>query len=143
MKTLIQNRKARFDYEFLDKYDAGLQLLGSEVKAIRAGEASVVDAFCYFVKGELFITNFLIRSNSKFFEHDPNRPKKLLLNKKELRKIQSKLEKHMTIVPVSIFLNDRGKIKCEIAVSRGKKNYDKKKTILERECLKNSLKEYL
>jgi len=142
MKTLIENRKARFDYEFLDKYNAGLQLLGSEVKAIRAGEASVVDAFCYFVKDELFITNFLIRSNNKFFEHDPNRLKKLLLNKKELRKIQSKLEKHMTIVPVSIFLNDRGIIKCEIAVSRGKKNYDKKKTILERESLKNSLKEY-
>ncbi len=141
MKTLIQNKKAKFDYEFLDKYDAGLQLLGSEVKAIRAGEANIVDSFCYFVEGELFITNFIIRSNSKFFEHEPNRLKKLLLNKKELRKIESKLEKHLTIVPVSIFVNDRGKIKCEIAVSRGKKNYDKKKQIKEHETLRDSMRE--
>jgi SsrA-binding protein len=141
MKSLIQNRRARFDYEFLDKYNAGLQLFGSEVKAIRLGEASVVDGFCYFVDNELFIKNFIIRSNSKFFEHDPNRDKKLLLNKKELKKIKNKMDKHLTIVPISIFLNERGKIKCEIAVSRGKKNYDKKSATREREIIKETKKE--
>ena len=141
MKTLIQNRKARYDYEFLDTYNAGIQLFGSEAKAIRAGLASVVDAFCYFNNGELFIKNFIIQSNSKFFEHEPNRDRKLLLTKKELRKLENNLDKHLTIIPLSLFLNDRGLIKCEIALSKGKKNYDKREALKLKES-KNQMKNY-
>jgi SsrA-binding protein len=136
MSTLILNRKAKFDYEFLDKYNAGIQLLGSEVKAIKRGEANVVDAFCYFNGNELFIKNFVIRSNDKFFEHDPNRDKKLLLKRQELNRIKNKLEKHLTIVPVVFYLSERNKIKVEIAIAKGKKNHDKRESIKAKEAKK-------
>ena len=140
--SLLTNRKAKFDYEFLDKYSAGIQLYGSEVKAIKSGRASLVDAFCYISKGELFIKNFNITSLSNFFEHDSNRDKKLLLKSKEIDKIKNSLDKHLTIVPVSIYLNERNKIKCEIAVARGKKNYDKRETIKKRDADRELSKSY-
>jgi SsrA-binding protein len=140
--SLLTNRKAKFDYEFLDKYNAGIQLYGSEVKAIKSGRASLVDAFCYISKGELFIKNFNITSLSNFFEHESNRDKKLLLKSKEIDKIKNSLDKHLTIVPVSIYLNERNKIKCEIAVARGKKNYDKRETIKKRDADRELSKSY-
>lgn len=140
--SLLTNRKAKFDYEFLDKYNAGIQLYGSEVKAIKNGRASLVDAFCYISNGELFIKNFNITSLSNFFEHDSNRDKKLLLKSKEIDKIKNSLDKHLTIVPVSIYLNERNKIKCEIAVARGKKNYDKRETIKKRDADRELSKSY-
>ena len=141
MNTLLLNRKAKYEYEFLDKYTAGVQLFGSEVKAIKNGSASLVNAFCYFVGKELFVKNFNITSKNSFFEHIPERDKKLLLKKKELRKIQNTLEKHFTIVPISFFLNERGLIKCEIAIARGKKTHDKRNSIKENEA-KRELKNY-
>jgi SsrA-binding protein len=132
--VLLNNRKAKFDYEFLDKYNAGIQLHGSEVKAIKDARASLVDSFCYIANGEMYIKNFNITTNSDFFGHDSNRDKKLLLKRKEINKIKNSLDKHLTIVPVMIYLNERNKIKCEIAVARGKKNYDKRETIKKRDA---------
>jgi SsrA-binding protein len=139
--TLLKNRTLYHNYEVLDEYTAGIQLHGSEVKAIKAGSANLVNAFCYFVNNELFIKNFNIVSKDSFFEHEPERDKKLLLKKKELRKIQNSLEKHFTIVPISFYLNERGLIKCDIAIARGKKNHDKKMAIKEKEA-KRELREY-
>lgn len=140
-KTLIQNRKARFDYEFLDTYQAGIKLVGSEAKAIKNGEASVTDAFCYFKDGELYLKNFLIKSKDKFFEHDPARDKKLLLRGKELTKIQNTMEKHLTIVPVVFYLTDRNLIKCDIAIAKGKKNYDKRDSIKAKDAARDLQKD--
>lgn len=141
MSTLILNRKAKFDYEFLERYTAGIVLVGSEAKAIKNGQASVVDAFCYFNGNELFIKNFTVQSKDKFFEHEPNRDKKLLLKKQELKRIKNTMEKHLTIVPIVFFLSDRNKIKCEIAIARGKKNHDKRETIKAKDAQKE-LKNY-
>lgn len=126
MKTLITNRKAKFDYEYLQEYEAGIVLFGSEVKAIRNGKVSIVDAFCYIKDDEMFIKNFKITTESEFFGHSENRDKKLLLHKTEIRKIQSNLTKGLTIIPFWFYLNDSGKIKCRIAIAKGKKNYDKR-----------------
>lgn len=131
---LLTNRKARFDYEFLDKYNAGIQLHGSEVKAIKDARASLVDSFCYIANGEIYIKNFNITASNAFFGHDSNRDKKLLLKRKEIDKIKNSLDKHLTIVPVTIYLNERNKIKCEIVIARGKKNYDKRETIKKRDA---------
>jgi SsrA-binding protein len=131
--VLLTNRKAKFDYEFLDKYNAGIQLFGSEVKAIKDGRVSIVDAFCYVSNNELFIKNLIITSNSNFFQQDPSRDKKLLLKKREIEKIKNSMDKHLTIVPVYFYLNERNKIKCEIAISKGKKNYDKREAIKKRD----------
>ena len=140
--VLLTNRKAKFDYEFLDKYNAGIQLFGSEVKAIKEGRVSIVDAFCYISNGELFIKNLLVTSNSNFFQQDPNRDKKLLLKKREIEKIKNSIDKHLTIVPVYFYLNERNKIKCEIAIARGKKNYDKRETIKKRD-IEREIKNHL
>jgi len=140
--VLLTNRKAKFDYEFLDRYNAGIQLYGSEVKAIKGGRVSVADAFCYINNGELYLKNFNITSDNKFFEHDSNRDKKLLLKKREIIKIKDSMDKHLTIVPVYFYLNERNKIKCEIAVARGKKNYDKRETIKKRD-VEREIKNYV
>ncbi|REE05715.1 SsrA-binding protein SmpB [Marinoscillum furvescens] len=128
----IKNRKASYEYEFLDKYEAGIVLKGTEIKAIREGKASVQEAYCYLKKGELFIKGMNISpySNSSFQSHDMTRERKLLLKRKELEKIQSKTEeKGLTIVPTRLYINKRGYAKLEIAVSRGKKLHDKRDSI--------------
>lgn len=133
MKTLVTNRKAKFDYEYLQEYEAGIVLFGSEVKAIKAGKVSIVDAFCYIKDDEMFIKNFKITTESEFFGHSENRDKKLLLHKNEIHKIQAKLTKGLTIIPFWFYLTDSNKIKCRIAIAKGKKNYDKRETIKKRE----------
>jgi SsrA-binding protein len=133
MNVIIDNRKAKFNYEFILKYNAGIELYGSEVKAIKSGYSNIVDAFCYIDKGEIFIKNFIITSKSDFFEHDPNRAKKLLLKKREINKISNTMDKYLTIIPIKFFINERNKIKCEIAVAKGKKNYDKRNVIKDRD----------
>lgn len=143
MAVLTTNRKAWFDYTFLETYKAGISLLGSEVKAIKAGRTSIVDAFCYFANGELFLKNLIIQADDKFFQHDPNRDKKLLLKKKELKALERDLDKHLTIIPINIYTTDRNLIKCEIALAKGKKNYDKRQDIKERDLKKQLLKEYI
>lgn len=128
----IKNRKASFEYEFLDKYEAGIVLKGTEIKSIREGKASVQEAYCFLQKGELFIKGMNISpySNSSFHNHDITRERKLLLKKKELEKIKAKTEeKGLTIVPTRLYINKRGFAKLEIAVSRGKKLHDKRDSI--------------
>lgn len=128
----IKNRKASFEYEFLEKYEAGMVLKGTEIKSIREGKASVQEAYCYLKDEEMFIKGMNISpySNSSFANHESTRERKLLLKKKELEKIRAKIEeKGLTIVPTKIFINSRGYAKLEIAVSRGKKLYDKRDSI--------------
>jgi SsrA-binding protein len=139
----IKNRKVFFDYSFLDNYVAGIQLYGTEVKSIRKGKVSLVDSFCYFKSGELFLKGMNIASTEDAFTHDSLRERKLLLNKSELERLERKLVKGLTIVVKRIFTNDRGLIKVDIALAQGKKNFDKRSSIKERDLdrdLKRSLK---
>jgi SsrA-binding protein len=132
-KVNINNRKAKFDYEFIRTLTAGMQLLGSEVKAIRDGRVSFVDSYCYFNGKELFLKNLNITPISSAYTHEPNRERRLLLNKSELRKLQNDMVKGMSIVPYRIFTNERGLIKLEIALAKGKKSYDKRAAIKEKD----------
>lgn len=133
----IRNRSAYHEYYIDDKYDAGMVLLGTEVKSIREGKVSFVDSFCFFQKGELWVRNLHIAeyrfgtTNNHIAVHD----RKLLLQKKELRKLESKLkEKGHTIVPLRIFFNEKGLAKMEIGLGKGKKLHDKRDTLRERDA---------
>lgn len=140
----IKNRKASFDYQFLDKYIAGIVLTGTEIKSIRQSQVVLGDAFCFFKDGELWVKQMHIApyENGTHYNHEPTRERKLLLNKKELRKIEKKLaEKGLAVVPTRLFINNRGLAKLEVAVSRGKKLYDKRESMKERDS-KRELKNY-
>lgn len=132
----ILNRKAKFEYEFIEEFTAGIELFGAEVKSIRAGKANLADAFCYFKKGELYVKNFHI-SDYKYntiLDLHPTRERKLLLKKRELRKLHKVVkEKGLTIVPYKVFITDQGWVKVRIALAQGKKIRDKRQTIKERE----------
>jgi SsrA-binding protein len=133
----IKNKKAYFEFEFIDRFIAGIQLTGTEIKSIREGKVSMNDGWCYFQKNELWIKNLNISTYDKgtHYNHEPLRPRKLLLNKKELKKLQDKIkEKGLTVIPLRLFINDRGFAKLEIALSKGKKIHDKRNTIKEREA---------
>ncbi|MFO8002482.1 MAG: SsrA-binding protein SmpB [Marinilabilia sp.] len=128
----IKNKRAYFDYEILEKYVAGIQLSGTEIKSIRNGRAGLVESYCYFVKGELWVKGINIAEYfyGTFNNHAPHRVRKLLLNKKELKKLERKTkESGLTIVPLRMFLNDRGYAKLEIALAKGKKKHDKRETL--------------
>lgn len=134
--TEIRNRQAYYDYFIEDKYDAGIVLTGTEVKSLRAGRASFNDSYCYFHRGEMWIKSLHIAeySHGTSNNHDPLRERKLLLNKKELRKIESKIkEKGITVVPLRIFFSDKGLAKIELGLGKGKKLYDKRETIKQRD----------
>lgn len=135
----IKNRKASFEYTLLDKYIAGLQLKGTEIKSIREGKAALNDAFCFFEKGELFIKGLHITEYGKasFYNHEPLRNRKLLLHKKELRKISNSFTEGMAIVPLRLFVTDKGWAKLEFALAKGKKQFDKRETIKRRELERN------
>ncbi len=132
----IKNKRASFDYEFIETFTAGIVLTGTEIKSIRLGKASLVDTFCIFEKNELWVRNMYI---SEYFygsynNHAARRDRKLLLNKKELKKMQRLVkETGYTIVPTRIFLNERGLAKVNIAVARGKKQYDKRQSLREKD----------
>lgn len=137
----IKNRRASFDYEFLETFQAGIVLFGSEIKSIRAGKASLVDAYCYFsLAGELFVKNMHVAEYawaSKWGEMTPKRDRKLLLTKKELRKLRRAVkEKGLTIVAVKLYIADNGYAKLLIALARGKKEYDKRESIKEKDMKK-------
>lgn len=136
-KIDIKNRKARFQYEILDKYTAGIKLAGTEIKSIREGKAGIAESFCEFSdSGELFVVNMDIQlySHATHFNHEPKRPRKLLLNKKELKKLQKEVRNTgLTIVPLRLFINERGLAKLDIALVKGKKLHDKRETIKDRE----------
>ena len=142
----IKNRKARFEYEILDKYTAGIVLVGTEIKAIREGQASIAESFCEFnEQGELFVINMTIEEYlyGTYYNHKPKAERKLLLNKKELKKWFAKIkEKGLTIVPLAIFVNEKGFAKIEIGLGRGKKLHDKRETIKNRD-LDRDLKRYI
>jgi SsrA-binding protein len=132
----IVNKRARFEFELLQTYTAGMQLLGSEVKSLREGNGSITEAFCFFAHGELFVKNMHIGTfkQASYNNHELMRVRKLLLKKVELRKLQAKAsEKGLTIVPLKVFLSDTGYVKMEIAVARGKKAFDKRESIKERD----------
>ncbi|NDW19644.1 SsrA-binding protein [Dysgonomonas sp. 216] len=132
----IKNKRATFDYELLDTYTAGIVLTGTEIKSIRLGKASLVDTFCYLEKGELWVRNMHIAEYfyGSYNNHAARRERKLLLSKKELRKIERMVkETGNTIVPVRLFLNERGLAKLVIAIARGKKQYDKRQSLKEKD----------
>ena len=132
MNIHIKNRKASFEYSFLDKYIAGIQLTGTEIKSIRNGKASVSEAYCIFIGDELFVRNMdiAIYEQGTHYNHEPKRDRKLLLNRQELNKLQSKLkDKGLTVIPLALFINEKGFAKLEIALAKGKKVYDKREDI--------------
>lgn len=132
----IKNKKAYFEYHILDKYTAGIKLLGTEIKSIREGKANINDAFCTFIDNQLYVRNMHIAeySHGSFYNHEAKRDRVLLLNKKELKKLQEKgEEKGFTIVPLHLFISDRGFAKLEIGLAQGKKAFDKRETLKERE----------
>jgi SsrA-binding protein len=128
----IKNKKASFEFSFIETYVAGIQLKGTEIKSIRTGKVNLQEGYCYFHNGELYTRNVHIAQYEKgtHFNHEPMRERKLLLKKKELEKLESKSEeKGLTIIPVRLFVNDRGFAKMEIALAKGKKLYDKREDI--------------
>jgi len=131
--TNIINKKSKFEFTFIRTEISGIQLSGSEVKAIRLGKVSLVDSFCFFNENELFVKNININNDGSTFSHTPVRDRKLLLKKRELSKLKNDLIDGLTIVPYRLFVNDRGRIKVEIALAKGKKLYDKRETIKKRD----------
>ena len=132
----IKNKRAYFEYSILDKYTAGIKLLGTEIKSIREGKANLSDAFCTFIDNQLYVRNLHISEYSygSFYNHEAKRDRVLLLNKKELKKLQTRgEEKGLTIVPLALFINERGFAKLEIGLAQGKKTYDKRETMKERD----------
>ena len=132
----IQNKRAKFEYTLIDKYVAGLQLSGTEIKSIRNNKANLSDSFCSFKENELFIVGMHIDEYEfgNYANHQPKRDRKLLLNRQELDKIRKKLKDvGLAIVPLRLFINDKGWAKVEIAVAKGKKLHDKRNTIKDRD----------
>ena len=139
----ILNRKAKQKYEFLEFYTCGIVLMGTEIKSIREGKVSFTDTYCYFNDNQLLIKNLHISEYEfgTYNNHDPKRDKILLLTKKELRKIKEKVsEKGLTIIPTKLFISDNGWAKIDIAISKGKKDYDKRNQLKE-DDLKREMKE--
>lgn len=136
-KVNIKNKRARFEYEIIDTYTAGIVLTGTEIKSIRDSKASIAESFCEFSdKGELFVINMTIEEYlyGTYYNHKPKAERKLLLNKRELKKLQKEVStKGMTIVPLRLYINDNGLAKIEIALAKGKKLYDKRDTIKDRD----------
>ena len=133
----IRNKRATFDYEIIEEYVAGIVLVGTEIKSLRLGKASLVDSYCYFEQGELWIRNVNIAEYTwgTCNNHVPKRDRKLLLNRKELNKLQRSLQdRGLTVVGLRLFLNDRGLAKVAIGLARGRKSYDKREYIKENDA---------
>jgi SsrA-binding protein len=131
----VLNRKAKFEYQIIQEFEAGIQLSGSEVKSLRAGMANMTDAWCLFENGQLYIKNLHISEYKQaMVNHEPKRTRKLLLRKPELRKIERKSkEKGYSIVPLRIFFSETGYAKCDIALAQGKKAFDKRQSIKQKD----------
>ncbi len=140
----IVNRRASYEYEFLSKYTAGIMLSGTEIKSIREGNVNMQDGFCTFQQNELWLHQVTISKYTEgtYNNHEPTRPRKLLLNKKELNQLSKKSEEQgLTIIPIRFFINDRGFAKVDIALARGKKLYDKREDIKERDVKREMQRE--
>jgi SsrA-binding protein len=135
MKTRLSviNKKAKFEYEFIETLTAGIQLIGSEVKTVKKNKFSINDAFCFFKDNELFIKNMVLTEEVNEFAPDVKRDKKLLIKKKEINNLKRNLTNGLTIIVNKVFENEKGLIKVEISLARGKKLYDKRNTIKERD----------
>ena len=135
----IRNKRASVDYEFIEEYNAGIVLTGTEIKSIRAGKASLVDSYCYFHRGELWVKGMNIAEYKlgTYYNHQEKRERKLLLTKKELVKLEKKVkESGLTIVPIRVFLNEKGYAKVRIALAKGKKEYDKRESLKAKDAKK-------
>lgn len=135
-KTVAENRRARFDYHIEDVYEAGIALTGTEVKSLRFGEGSIAESYAEVRNGEVWLVNANIPefSHGNRFNHEPKRPRKLLLNEREISKMFGAVErKGMTLVPLSVYFNSRGRAKVELALARGKQTHDKRAGIKERD----------
>lgn len=136
-KINIQNKKARFEYEFLDKYTAGIQLTGTEIKSIRESKARISESFCEFNdRGELFVINMFIEEYmyGNVYNHKPKSSRRLLLNKRELKKLYKEVKNvGLTIIPLRLFLTDKGWAKLDIALCKGKKLHDKREVMKDRD----------
>lgn len=141
MKVIAKNKKAGFEYYLFEKFSAGIVLSGTEIKSIRAGKASINEAYCGFVGNELWVKNMHIAEYDfgNIYNHDPKKDRKLLLTKRELKKLRTKnIEKGVTIVPTMLYIDDKGLAKLEIALAKGKKLYDKRDTIKNRDVTRES-----
>lgn len=135
-KILIKNKRASFDYEFIETYTAGIVLTGTEIKSIRLGKASLVDTYCVVERGEVWVKNMYIAEYfyGTYNNHAARRDRKLLLNKKEIRSLDDAAKNSgFTIVPTKLFVNDKGRAKVVIAIAKGKKEYDKRQSLKERD----------
>jgi len=135
-KSVAENRRARFDYFIEDTFEAGIALTGTEVKSLRFGEGSIAESYAEIRNGECWLVNSNIPefSHGNRFNHEPKRPRKLLLHQREIERLQGAVErKGMTLVPLSIYFNSKGKAKVELALARGKQAADKRQTIKERD----------
>jgi len=137
MELVIKNKKAYFEYFIEKEYEAGMQLTGSEVKSIRAKKLSIQESFCHIENGEVFVKNMNISEHAfagPFGQHHPTRPRKLLLNRKEINRIKESLkQKGFTLIPLSVVINKKGLIKLNIGLAKGKKLYDKRESIKKRD----------
>jgi len=136
----IKNKKAKFEYEFLEKFTAGIVLTGTEIKSIRVGKASIMEAFCFVNNSELFIKNMYIKEyeQGSYNNHEPRRIRKLLLNRNEIDKlIKKKKDVGLTIIPLSLFINGKGYAKLAIALAKGKKIYDKRQDLKTKDAKRN------
>ena len=136
MSINIKNRKASFEYNFIASFIAGISLVGTEIKSIRNNKASISDAYCILIDNELYVKNLHIAEyeNGGINNHDPKRDRKLLLNRQEIHKISGKVkEKGNSVIPIRLFINKNGKAKLEITLAKGKKIYDKRESIKEKD----------
>ena len=143
-KLIAQNKKARYDYHILDTCEAGLVLLGSEVKSCRMGSASLKDSYARIEKGEIYLANIHISPYpyANRLNHDPLRKRKLLFHKREIKKLYGKIrERGQSFIPLGIYFNDKGKIKVEMALARGKKNYDRREDIRKKDLKREAEKD--
>jgi SsrA-binding protein len=140
----IQNRRASYEYHFLNKYTAGIMLTGTEIKSVREGNVNLTDGFCSFLNGELWLSQVHIAkfTEGTYNNHEPTRTRKLLLNKRELTQLKKKSEEQgVTIIPTRLFINERGFAKVDIALAKGKKLYDKREDIKERDVKREMQRE--
>lgn len=136
VKTVAENRRARFDYHIEDTYEAGIALTGTEVKALRFGEGSIAESYAEVDNGQIWLVNANIPefSHGNRWNHEPKRPRKVLLHEREIRKLHGAVAREgMTLVPLSVYFNGRGRAKVELALAKGKKAHDKRETIKERD----------